>query len=452
MLGASVFDTAARYGFVPHTKFLLIALQKCQKAAWIRGHKHECKNLKPHADKVLPKAVLGCMEILVRRKHGLIDDQTWQLLCHLNSHVDDFMANGNYGGIELMAMGTREFSATQDTFSKDFVVAMYARILSNSMTLMTPTFDPLGIVVDGLLCHINHSCDPNTYIVMDGPQMQLRALNDIKKGEELYISYIDPTMPLARRQSELQQRWFFTCKCNKCSLETTTKKDEWAIIPTALPDRYKTLADEELERIDEAELSANYVGDSVDERRVAALQTKVFEMYEEEQRQSDPAAAIRIINETISLCMGSGLWPAHRQPLPALQDDLIVNQLAVGDYTAAWNGCMKRFLHVIPKLYPQMQHPIRVVQTWQMGMLAQYLASIGAEVAQGIDLALVTATLLNTVNVTARMSHGAESAFSRSVQLKLSEVVSELLEKFGSKDAMNKAIQQQAMQLGELGK
>ena len=140
------------------------------------------------------------------------------VLCHLDSHVDDFKANGNYGGIELMAMGTSQFSATQNMFSQDFVAAMYARILSNSMTLMTPTFDPLGIVIDGLLCHLNHSCSPNTYIVMDGPQMQLRALNDIKKGEELYISYIDPMMPFIKRQTQLQSRWFFTCKCSKCSL------------------------------------------------------------------------------------------------------------------------------------------------------------------------------------------------------------------------------------------
>ena len=350
----------------------------------------------------------------MRRKHGLIDDQTWQLLCHLDSHVDDFKANGNYGGIELMAMGTSQFSATQNMFSQDFVAAMYARILSNSMTLMTPTFDPLGIVIDGLLCHLNHSCSPNTYIVMDGPQMQLRALNDIKKGEELYISYIDPTMPFIKRQTQLQSRWFFTCKCSKCSLGPASQEDEWAMKPEALTDQYKTLADEELKRLDDSDLSANYIGDSLDERRVAALQTKVFELYEQEQGLSDPADAISVINEGISLCTGSALWPVHRQPLPALRDDLIVNQLAAGNYTAAWDGCMQRFLRVIPKLHPQMHHPIRVVQTWQMAMLAQYLASVGAEVAQGLDLALVTATLLNTVNVTARMRRACSSSSRKS--------------------------------------
>lgn len=392
------------------------------------------------------------MEILVRRKNGLIDDPTWQLLCHLDSHVNDFKENGNYGGIELMAMGTSQFSATQDTFSKDFVAGMYARLLSNSLTLMTPTFDPLGIAVDALLCHLNHSCDPNTYIAMDGPQMQLRTLRDIKKDEELYISYIDPTMPFARRQSELQQRWFFACKCSKCGRGPTGPETEWAIKPDNLAAQYKTLADKQLEQSGYAEDPASHVGDSSDERRVAALQAKAFQLYEDEQRESNPTEAIRIINEAITLCSESNLWPAHRQPLPALRDDLIVNQLAVGKYEAAWFECARRHHQVIPKLFPPMHHPLRVVQTWQMAMLAQYLASVNADVAPGADMALIAAMLINTINVTARMSHGAESAFAKSVQQKYLEVEGELLGKFGNKDAMNKAIQRQVKLLADMGK
>lgn len=430
---------------------LIDQCQACQKEAWSRGHKHECKNLRPVADRELPKAVLGCMEILVRRKHGLIDDQTWQLLCHLESHVNDFKENGNYGGIELMAMGTSQFSATQDTFTKDFVAAMYARILSNSMTLMTPTFDPLGIVVDALLCHLNHSCSPNTYIVMDGPQMQLRALSDIRRGEELFISYIDPTMPLTRRQKELQERWFFVCACSKCSFGSLQREDEWLIQPADLPEQYKTLADVEIKNGNGIHSSEIHVGESADERRATALQNKAFQLYEEGQRHADPAEAIRVIKEGIAYCTGSGLWPTHRQPLPALRDDLIVNLLALGNYKDAWFECAKRHCHVIPKLFPQMHHPVRVVQTWQMAMLAQYLASAGVEVAPGADMALIAAMLINTINVTARMSHGAESAFAKSVQAKFLEVENELMGKFGSKDTMNKAIQYQAMLLAEMG-
>ncbi len=80
------------------------------------------------AHRELPKAVFACMQILLRRKYGLLSDEHWGLLCRLQSHVDGFKRNGNYGNIELMAMGAREFSLTQGAFDKDFVVAMYARV------------------------------------------------------------------------------------------------------------------------------------------------------------------------------------------------------------------------------------------------------------------------------------------------------------------------------------
>jgi hypothetical protein len=68
------------------------------------------------------------MELLTRRKHGLIPDDEWALLCQLQSHVDDFKKTPAWENIELMAMGASQFSLTQKLFNKDFVAAMYARV------------------------------------------------------------------------------------------------------------------------------------------------------------------------------------------------------------------------------------------------------------------------------------------------------------------------------------
>jgi hypothetical protein len=88
--------------------------------------------LQPYADKEIPKAVLACTELLVRRKHGHISDNDWKTLCRLQSHIDDFKQNGSYGNIELMAMGASQFSLTQNMFTRDFVAAMYARVCAHS--------------------------------------------------------------------------------------------------------------------------------------------------------------------------------------------------------------------------------------------------------------------------------------------------------------------------------
>jgi hypothetical protein len=72
------------------------------------------------------------MELLTRRKHGLISDDEWSLVLQLQSHIDDFKKLPSWENIELMAMGASQFSLTQDMFNKDFVAAMYARVRLSS--------------------------------------------------------------------------------------------------------------------------------------------------------------------------------------------------------------------------------------------------------------------------------------------------------------------------------
>jgi hypothetical protein len=94
------------------------------------------------AGRHLPKAFLACMELLTRRKLGLISDEEWELLCRLPSHIDDFKRNGTYENIELMAMGAGQFSLSQHLFDKDFVAAMYGRVslwISLPVLLLTGT-------------------------------------------------------------------------------------------------------------------------------------------------------------------------------------------------------------------------------------------------------------------------------------------------------------------------
>lgn len=73
------------------------------------------------------------MELLTRRKHGLVSDDEWTLVCQLQTHIDDFKRTGTYENIELMAMGASQFSFTQNMFNKDFVAHMYARVCQVSI-------------------------------------------------------------------------------------------------------------------------------------------------------------------------------------------------------------------------------------------------------------------------------------------------------------------------------
>lgn len=310
------------------------------------------------------------------------------------------------------------------------VILTVCKVLTNALTLITPTLDPLGIVIDPVLCHINHSCDPNAYIMMDGAEVSVRTLKPIKEAEEIYISYIDTTNPYARRQNELESRWFFACKCAKCDKGEALAEDEWAIEPSKLPQEWKEVLDKMVKTAESTSDSATFAGKSQDEKRVEMIQRKAFHEHENAQSIQDSAAAIKAIEEGMHVCHQSKLWPLYRQPYAALRDDLIVNKLLVGDFEEAWAHCAKRYRHITPKLYPQKAHPIRVAQTWQMAMLALYLAEIGG--SQGVDLGLIAYLLVKDLNDVIDLSHGSNSSFTKSVKKKYEEMRAEMHRKLGS--------------------
>jgi hypothetical protein len=326
-------------------------------------------------------------------------------------------------------------------------------VLTNSLTLITPTLDPLGIVLDPTLGSINHSCDPNAFIMMDGAEISIRTLRPIQRDEEIYISYIDTTNPYHRRQSELKARWFFDCRCTKCQKGATLTEDQWAIDPTEVAQHIKDGADAIVQHESFAQDPANYVGTSKDEIRAAALQGKAFAAYEEAQSIGDAEQAVQLIEDTMLFCQQSGLWPVHRQPYAALRDDLIINLLSTGNYVNAWSHCTKRYIHVLPKLHPVHFHPVRVVQTWQMAMLAAYLASLNGVKAPGVDMGLITVMLVKQVLDAASLSHGAESAFTKSVRTKAEEMIEALkgVVGKGDKEVMDRELEVQREMLRQMG-
>jgi len=64
----------------------------------------------------------------------------------------------------------------------------------------------------------NHSCAPNVYADADRNECVIRALRDIKKGEEVCVSYVPVSDCLETRRKKLQA-YGFECKCKRCQEE-----------------------------------------------------------------------------------------------------------------------------------------------------------------------------------------------------------------------------------------
>lgn len=78
-----------------------------------------------------------------------------------------------------------------------------------------------GVFLNGAV--FNHSCDPNVSCVYRDNQMYYITNKNIKKGEELCISYINVCDSTQKRQKELLERYGFKCECNACTKELFIK-------------------------------------------------------------------------------------------------------------------------------------------------------------------------------------------------------------------------------------
>ncbi|KAK7202317.1 SET domain containing protein [Novymonas esmeraldas] len=79
-----------------------------------------------------------------------------------------------------------------------------------------------GQGIYGVGCLFNHSCDPNVivqYSSANDETLSVVALRDVAVGEELTISYIDTSLPVAVRQQQLQEHYLFECGCSRCVQE-----------------------------------------------------------------------------------------------------------------------------------------------------------------------------------------------------------------------------------------
>ncbi|KAG7450171.1 SET domain-containing protein [Guyanagaster necrorhizus] len=79
--------------------------------------------------------------------------------------------------------------------------------------------------------HLNHSCDPNLSIRHLQRSSALARITVIAKrailpGEELIITYVDPSLDIAQRRQALGEWGFGNCTCSRCNREAATVEDE----------------------------------------------------------------------------------------------------------------------------------------------------------------------------------------------------------------------------------
>jgi SET and MYND domain-containing protein len=389
--------------------------KRCQSQAWKTGHKRYCKVFAAH-DEVIPSLVEAAMQVI----EGInAEDPSYRAILHLESHRDDFEKIGGerWKSISFMAHTALKLLGYDESTLERAKIAVCI-LMCNTFGLLAPTYDSLGLTLDPGISLINHSCSPNAVIVFDGPKLAVRSLNRIKKGEEVFISYIDSSSAFGVRQAQLRDQYFFTCACPRCTLGTSAPNEAFLKPPTEFNEQIKVI-DEMLPQISSDPAWPRHIlGDSVHERRLSALQYYAYSFLQspdDANAQQDPAR----LRKALTICRNSGAFPISRAPLPALYQQYAVACLTHKRYNEALIAMLRLHVLIDPTVYPQAHHPARVIHGWTLATLAKAVSSdpdapfCKALQSCGVDLSVLFLALLMDIHEQLPKSHGIQSSFGR---------------------------------------
>ncbi|KAI5820923.1 hypothetical protein BZA77DRAFT_300333 [Pyronema omphalodes] len=361
--------------------------QACQRMDWKLVHKKECGIFSKLAPRVLPASVRALVRLLLLQP--TMDKETWRKVQERESHFLEFSNTRKWGEICLMAKGAKMYSGTQ--LAEAEVLKLYCMMLVNTLTLTTPTLDPIGLCFDPLAATANHSCSPNASIIFSGRSLQFRSLEKISNGTEITIPYVDTTFPTKTRQEELRLRWFFNCNCPTCQQSPRGKTDLY---------------------------SCPFCSGSIPDTSPLHCPTCNKPLPNPPPETTD----LKTLHK-------SGYYPIHRQPLPFLHSELVQSFLADGNFQEALKHQLLLHVSIYPLLYSQSFHPIRVCSGFVLAaLLMEVVRDPGEELKKvQVDWGKTLWALLLEIQQGVGKSHGETSGFAAMVKAKMGEVREELV-------------------------
>ncbi|KAK6505571.1 hypothetical protein TWF481_007464 [Arthrobotrys musiformis] len=329
----------------------------------------------------------------------------------LKAHAEGFVKVGGdrWEMANLTAKGAAEFSkvSKQVSFEPEFLRDMYCKLLINSATVVTQTFDPIGLCLAYQGAMFNHSCDPNAIMMFDGRQLSIRSLKEIPKDAEITISYIDNLSTRKERKEDLKSRYFFDCACSLCSsdvqpLESSRCPKCKGSIPsntTTCPNCNQITPDDELS---------------------AAIALAASTTTQRTKRNADksPTTTLKSLQSLYSANL-----PPTFPPIPQLHQDLATSYIDEANWKTAFLHLLTLYVKVYPAVYATPYHPVRVVRTFTLAMVLIQIAVDAPEgLGENIDFTKVLYGLLTEVCGNVEKSHGGQSTFAEVVRRKMEEV------------------------------
>ncbi|KAI5939748.1 N-lysine methyltransferase SMYD2 [Manis javanica] len=198
---------------------------ECQKEDWPM-HKLECSPMVVFGENWNPsETVRLTARILAKQKIHPERTPSEKLLAvkEFESHLDK-LDNEKKDLIQGDIAALHHFYSKHLEFpDADSLVVLFAQVNCNGFTIEDEELSHLGSAIFPDVALMNHSCCPNVIVTYKGTLAEVRAVQEIHPGEEVFTSYIDLLYPTEDRNDRLRDSYFFTCECQEC---TTKDKDK----------------------------------------------------------------------------------------------------------------------------------------------------------------------------------------------------------------------------------
>ncbi|XP_029318859.1 LOW QUALITY PROTEIN: N-lysine methyltransferase SMYD2-B [Cottoperca gobio] len=198
---------------------------KCQKGDWAM-HKLECSAMTAFGENWCPSEISRLVARILAKKKMQKErcvSEKILLIEELQSHVEDVdnekkeMHEGDVAGLHRFFTKHLELPDHKD------LLTLFSQVSCNGFTIEDDELSHMGTAVYPDVALINHSCLPSVIVTYNGTSAEVRAVKNMKPGDEVLISYIDLLYPTDDRNNRLREFYYFTCECQECKTKSKDK-------------------------------------------------------------------------------------------------------------------------------------------------------------------------------------------------------------------------------------
>uniref|UniRef100_A0A671MG31 [histone H3]-lysine(4) N-trimethyltransferase n=1 Tax=Sinocyclocheilus anshuiensis TaxID=1608454 RepID=A0A671MG31_9TELE len=191
----------------------------CQKKNWPM-HKLECHAMCVYGENWCPsetvRLVARIIARLVRYKKHFIT-----LFVETESMNMEDMDNEKRELNEAHIAGLHHFYSKHLDFpDHQALLTLLSQVHCNGFTVEDEELSSLGLAIFPDIALLNHSCCPNVIVTYRGINAEVRAVQKISPGQEIYTSYIDLLYPTEDRIERLRDIYYFSCDCKECTTKS----------------------------------------------------------------------------------------------------------------------------------------------------------------------------------------------------------------------------------------